>query len=85
MKIGVVGATGRSARHASDAGRTQLPVSQVASRLGRSAGTVDWNGSPITVEDASTADVSGLNIALFSSGAASSRILPRSLPRPERW
>ncbi|HEX3089614.1 MAG TPA: aspartate-semialdehyde dehydrogenase, partial [Ilumatobacteraceae bacterium] len=37
--------------------------------------TLDWKGTPITVEDAATADVTGLDIALFSSGAASSRQL----------
>jgi aspartate-semialdehyde dehydrogenase len=36
---------------------------------------LDWKGTPITVEDAATADVTGLDIALFSSGAASSRQL----------
>ena len=42
----------------------------------RSAGsTLLWKGIPITVEDASTADPSGLDIALFSSGASSSREL----------
>ena len=42
----------------------------------RSAGTtLDWKGTPITVEDASTADPTGLDIALFSSGATSSREL----------
>ena len=42
----------------------------------RSAGTtLDWQGTPITVEDAATADVSGIDIALFSAGATSSREL----------
>ena len=42
----------------------------------RSAGsTLPWNGGTITVEDAETADPSGLDIALFSSGASSSRVL----------
>lgn len=42
----------------------------------RSAGsTLDWNGSLITVEDAATADFSGIEIALASSGATSSRLL----------
>ena len=42
----------------------------------RSAGTtLDWKGTPITVEDAATADPTGLDIALFSSGATSSREL----------
>jgi aspartate-semialdehyde dehydrogenase len=42
----------------------------------RSAGTtLPWAGGEITVEDASTADPSGLDIALFSAGATSSREL----------
>jgi aspartate-semialdehyde dehydrogenase len=42
----------------------------------RSAGsTLDWNGAEVVVEDASTADPSGLDIALFSAGATSSREL----------
>ena len=42
----------------------------------RSAGTtLPWKGGSVTVEDASTADPSGLDIALFSAGATSSREL----------
>ena len=42
----------------------------------RSAGTkIAWRGTEITVEDAALADPSGLDIALFSSGATSSREL----------
>ncbi len=42
----------------------------------RSAGTtLPWKGTDITVEDAATADPSGLDVALFSSGATSSREL----------
>ena len=42
----------------------------------RSAGqTLDWNGTPVTVEDAATADWSGLDIALFSAGGATSKEL----------
>ena len=42
----------------------------------RSAGTrLPWQGRDITVEDAATADVAGLDIALFSAGATSSREL----------
>jgi aspartate-semialdehyde dehydrogenase len=40
----------------------------------RSAGTtLPWKGTEVTVEDAETADPSGLDIALFSAGATSSR------------
>jgi aspartate-semialdehyde dehydrogenase len=42
----------------------------------RSAGTtLTWKGTEITVEDASTADPSGLDVALFSAGATSSKEL----------
>jgi aspartate-semialdehyde dehydrogenase len=42
----------------------------------RSAGTkLPWGNGEITVEDAATADPSGLDIALFSAGATSSREL----------
>jgi aspartate-semialdehyde dehydrogenase len=42
----------------------------------RSAGSsLEWNGVEYEVEDAATADFSGLDIALMSSGAASSKVL----------
>jgi aspartate-semialdehyde dehydrogenase len=42
----------------------------------RSAGSkLKWKGTDITVEDAATADLSGLDVALFSAGATSSREL----------
>jgi len=42
----------------------------------RSAGTtLPWKGEPVTVEDASLADPSGLDVALFSAGATGSRAL----------
>jgi aspartate-semialdehyde dehydrogenase len=78
MKIGVVGATGQvgSVMRQLLAERN-FPVSEIRYfASARSAGTtLDWKGTSITVEDAATADVTGLDIALFSSGAASSREL----------
>ncbi len=42
----------------------------------RSAGkTISWNGRDITVEDASTADFSGLDIVFFSAGGSTSKAL----------
>ena len=42
----------------------------------RSAGTtIEWNGRTITVEDATTADPSGMDVVLFSAGATTSRAL----------
>jgi aspartate-semialdehyde dehydrogenase len=45
----------------------------------RSAGsTLPWDGQDVVVEDAATADPSGIDIALFSAGATASRaIAPR--------
>src|SRR3954447_2717179 len=76
MKIGVVGATGQvgSVMRRLLVERN-FPVSQIRYfASARSAGTtLAWKGNDITVEDAATADVSGLDIALFSAGAMSSR------------
>jgi len=49
----------------------------------RSAGkTIEWQGRSIVVEDADQADPTGLDIALFSAGATSSRALaPRFADR----
>ena len=42
----------------------------------RSAGrTIEWQGTEITVEDAATADFSGVDIALFSAGGSTSKAL----------
>lgn len=78
MRIGIVGATGQVGgvmrRMLAERG---FPVEQL--RLfasARSAGrTLDWQGDAITVEDAATADYSGLDIVLFSAGGATSRAL----------
>ncbi|MFN2375263.1 MAG: aspartate-semialdehyde dehydrogenase [Candidatus Binatia bacterium] len=78
MKIGVVGATGQvgGVMRAVLAER-KFPASEVRFfASARSAGTkLPWAGGEVTVEDASTADPSGLDLALFSSGAKSSREL----------
>jgi len=54
-----------------------FPVSEIRFfASSRSAGTtLPWKGVDITVEDAELADPSGLDLALFSSGATSSRML----------
>lgn len=78
MRIGVVGATGQ----VGGVMRTLLaerkfPLDELRFfASARSAGTtLPWKGGEITVEDAATADPHGLDIALFSSGATSSREL----------
>jgi aspartate-semialdehyde dehydrogenase len=81
MRIGIVGATGQvgSVMRKVLAERA-FPVTEL--RLfasARSAGrTLPWDGQAggeITVEDAATADYSGLDIVLFSVGGATSRAL----------
>jgi aspartate-semialdehyde dehydrogenase len=78
MRVGVVGATGQ----VGGVMRTLLeernfPIDEIRYfASARSAGTtLPFRDQQITVEDASTADPSGLDIALFSSGATSSREL----------
>lgn len=78
MRVGVVGATGQ----VGSVMRTLLdernfPISELRFfASARSAGTkLPWRNTEITVEDAATADPSGLDIALFSAGATSSREL----------
>ncbi len=78
MRVGVVGATGQ----VGSVMRTLLaernfPITELRFfASSRSAGTkLPWEGTEIVVEDASTADPSGLDIALFSAGGSSSREL----------
>ncbi len=78
LRVGIVGATGQvgGVMRAILAER-KFPVSQL--RLfasARSAGrTLPWQDTEITVEDAETADYSGLDIALFSAGKGASKVL----------
>ena len=78
MRIGVVGATGQvgSVMRAILAERN-FPVTEMRYfASARSAGTtLAWGDEQITVEDAALADPTGLDIALFSSGATSARQL----------
>ncbi len=76
IRIGVVGATGQVGsvmRRLLD--ERNFPVAEIRYfASARSAGTtLPWKGADIVVEDAETADPSGLDIALFSAGASSSR------------
>ncbi|MFF8261621.1 aspartate-semialdehyde dehydrogenase [Streptomyces virginiae] len=78
MRVGIVGATGQvGAVMRSILAERKFPVDEL--RLfasARSAGsTIEWEGREITVEDASTADYSGLDIVLFSAGGATSKAL----------
>jgi aspartate-semialdehyde dehydrogenase len=55
----------------------EFPMQQVRFfASARSAGTtLPWRGTEILVEDAETADLTGIDIALFSAGGASSKVL----------
>jgi aspartate-semialdehyde dehydrogenase len=78
MNVAVVGATGQVGQvMRSVLVERDFPVDRIrffASH--RSAGrTLDWKGEAITVEDVDGADWSGVDLALFSAGAAASRAL----------
>ncbi|MGA2563528.1 MAG: aspartate-semialdehyde dehydrogenase [Steroidobacteraceae bacterium] len=78
VRIGIVGATGLVGQAMRDVlderGFAAAQARFFASS--RSAGrNLPWRGIEVAVEDASTADYSGLDIVLFSAGAATSRSL----------
>ncbi len=78
MRIAVVGATGQVGTVMRDILRERaFPVDEMRFfASARSAGsTLEWRGVEIEVEDAATADFSGIDIALTSSGATSSKEL----------
>ena len=76
--VAVVGATGQVGtvmRRLLD--ERDFPMQQIRFfASARSAGTtLPWRGAEILVEDAETADLTGIDIALFSAGGASSKAL----------
>jgi aspartate-semialdehyde dehydrogenase len=76
MRVGVVGATGQvGAVMRKLLAERSFPVEEIRYfASARSAGsTLPWQGGDVVVEDASAADPSGLDVALFSAGAATSR------------
>jgi aspartate-semialdehyde dehydrogenase len=76
LRVGVVGATGQvGAVMRRLLEERDFPVAEMRYfASARSAGTtLPWRGAEVTVEDAATADPSGLDIALFSAGATTSR------------
>ena len=78
LRVGVVGATGQvGAVMRRLLAERSFPLDEIRFfASARSAGTtLPWQGREILVEDADLADPSGLDIALFSSGATSSRAL----------
>jgi aspartate-semialdehyde dehydrogenase len=78
MRVGVIGATGQVGTIIRSAlVERSFPVDEVrffasARSVGR---RLPWAGGDIDVEDADTADFTGLDLALMSTGAAASRIL----------
>lgn len=76
VHVGIVGATGQvGAVMRTLLEQREFPIASIRFfASARSAGsTLSFRGEDITVEDAATADPSGLDIALFSAGATSSR------------
>jgi aspartate-semialdehyde dehydrogenase len=76
LRLGIVGATGQVGAVARQIlAERSLDIAEMRYfASARSAGsTLDWAGRPVTVEDASTADPTGLDIAIFSAGATTSR------------
>ena len=76
VRIGVVGATGQVGavvRRLLD--ERDFPVAEIRYfASSRSAGTtLPWKGEDVVIEDAETADPSGLDIAIFSAGATTSK------------
>ena len=77
IHLGVVGATGQvGAVVRRLLAERDFPIASIRFfASARSAGTtIDFRGEPITVEDASVADPSGLDVAIFSAGATMSRV-----------
>ena len=78
MRVGVVGATGQVGVLLREIlAERGFPVADMRFfASARSAGrTLPWAGDEIVVEDAATADPTGLDIALFSAGGGTSRSL----------
>ena len=76
IRIGVVGATGQVGavvRRLLE--ERDFPVAEIRYfASARSAGTtLPWKGEQIVVEDAATADPTGLDVAIFSAGATTSK------------
>jgi aspartate-semialdehyde dehydrogenase len=76
LRVGVVGATGQvGAVMRRLLAERAFPVAQIRYFAStRSAGTtLSWRGEEVVVEDTATADPGGLDIAVFSAGASTSR------------
>ncbi|SNS94137.1 aspartate-semialdehyde dehydrogenase [Geodermatophilus saharensis] len=77
LRVGIVGATGQvGAVMRQVLAERRFPLAELRFfASARSAGsTLPWGNGEITVEDAATADPTGLDVALFSAGAGTSRV-----------
>ncbi|HEY5516298.1 MAG TPA: aspartate-semialdehyde dehydrogenase [Pengzhenrongella sp.] len=77
LQVGVVGATGQvGAVMRRLLEERDFPVDRIRFfASARSAGTtLPWKGTDVVVENAATADPTGLDIALFSAGGATSKV-----------
>jgi aspartate-semialdehyde dehydrogenase len=76
LRVGIVGATGQVGAVVREIlAERNFPIRQLRFfASARSAGsTLPWGDGEITVEDAATADPTGLDIAIFSAGATTSK------------
>jgi aspartate-semialdehyde dehydrogenase len=76
LRVGIVGATGQVGTVMRQIlAERNFPLAELRFfASARSAGsTLPWGDGEITVEDAATADPAGLDVALFSAGATTSR------------
>jgi aspartate-semialdehyde dehydrogenase len=77
IRIGVVGATGQVGAVVRQLlEERDFPVAEIRYfASARSAGTtLPWKSDQIVVEDAATADPTGLDVAIFSAGASTSKV-----------
>jgi aspartate-semialdehyde dehydrogenase len=77
LRVGVVGATGQVGTVMRQIlAERRFPVGEIRFfASARSAGsTLPWQDGEVVVEDAATADPTGLDIALFSAGAGTSKV-----------
>jgi aspartate-semialdehyde dehydrogenase len=76
LRVGIVGATGQVGAVVRQVlAERRFPLAELRYfASARSAGrTLPWGDGEITVEDAATADPAGLDVAIFSAGASTSR------------
>jgi aspartate-semialdehyde dehydrogenase len=78
LTVAVVGATGQVGavmRRLLDERDFPLEHVRFLASARSAGGTLPWRGQDILIEDAATADLSGIDIALFSAGGATSKAL----------